>query len=79
MPSDLKAAEPHVGQVLFSNNGRGPLLAEITGIYSDGSVKLERWDRRSKSKYRTPFSLSMEYLRSTACGWKPTTEHSDAR
>ena len=57
--------------LLRSNHGAGPLIAEVIGVFSDGSVRLDRWDSRSKSKRRTPFSLSLDLLCSPRCAWRP--------
>ena len=59
------------GDVLRSNDGAGPLLAEVAQVFSDGSVLLRRWDSKAakKRRHKTPFSLTLRFLRSPRCGW----------
>lgn len=62
--------EVRVNQVYRSNRGNGPLRAKVTTLFSDGRVRLYRWDERGSDARRVYFTLTERYLRSPRCGWK---------
>lgn len=53
-----------VGDVLLSNDGKGPLRAEVLGI-TDKSVMLQH----GRKQYTRSAVLSRRFFQSRNCGW----------
>lgn len=57
-----------IGDILYSNEGRGPLVAKVKAI-GDGEVTLQRLDKFGVPIGK-PFRLTARFMRSISCGWR---------
>lgn len=62
-----KSDNLQINDVLFSNNGYGPNVAQITGLFPT-KIIMQRWGRKQKNKQY--FELPRWFLSSPSCGWK---------
>lgn len=67
---------PTVGQRYRSNDGAGPLRAEVVGFVETWQdipavARMVRWNEKTGRRRQIGFLLSVKFLQSQNCGWVP--------